>query len=127
MEIKYSTSFWNLLVDVFKLGGAAFGVSFVKWIACSAAIYSSLAIQDITSWGFIPPTRPKSRKPGRKKTDSEETQTQRVARLSLDEKASKIRELCQQFISRSNLCASQFQDYHLRKQFSHMENSLQQR
>ncbi|CAH8377753.1 unnamed protein product [Eruca vesicaria subsp. sativa] len=38
MEIKYSTSFWNLLVVVFKLGGAAFGVSFIKWIACSAAM-----------------------------------------------------------------------------------------
>ncbi|CAH8382942.1 unnamed protein product [Eruca vesicaria subsp. sativa] len=38
----------------------------------------------------IPPTRPKSPKLGTKKTDSEETQkTARVARLSLDDKASK--------------------------------------
>ncbi|CAN8273241.1 unnamed protein product [Cochlearia groenlandica] len=37
----------------------------------------------------IPPTRPKSPKLGRKKTDSEETHTTRLARLSLYEKVSK--------------------------------------
>ncbi|CAH2077246.1 unnamed protein product, partial [Thlaspi arvense] len=37
----------------------------------------------------IPPTRPKSPKLGRKKTDPEETPTPRIARLSLDERASK--------------------------------------
>ncbi|KAJ0248868.1 Cold-regulated 413 plasma membrane protein 2 [Hirschfeldia incana] len=38
----------KLFSDVSKLGGSAFGVSFVKWMACFAAIY--LLILDRTKW-----------------------------------------------------------------------------
>ncbi|KAG2263468.1 hypothetical protein Bca52824_070547 [Brassica carinata] len=45
-ELKIAAK--KLFSDVSKLGGAAFGVSFVKWMACFAAIY--LLILDRTNW-----------------------------------------------------------------------------
>ncbi|XP_013595754.1 PREDICTED: cold-regulated 413 plasma membrane protein 2-like [Brassica oleracea var. oleracea] len=45
-ELKIAAK--KLLSDVTKLGGAAFDVSFVKWLACFAAIY--LLILDRTNW-----------------------------------------------------------------------------
>ncbi|CAF2129687.1 hypothetical protein BRARA_C04332 [Brassica rapa] len=45
-ELKIAAK--KLFRDVTKLGGAAFGVSFVKWMACFAAIY--LLILDRTNW-----------------------------------------------------------------------------
>ncbi|KAF2589537.1 hypothetical protein F2Q70_00040668 [Brassica cretica] len=45
-ELKIAAK--KLLTDVSKLGGLAFGVSFVKWIASFSAIY--LLILDRTNW-----------------------------------------------------------------------------